>query len=397
MSMTVTTRKEEKRKEPDSWGQVPLQLVSEIRAGDLLDNVGVEEGRYPAYGANGQIGWSRDLNVTRPVVAVGQRGTIGSLHRVEPGSFVNGNSLIITPLSQLNVDFAYYALSVAGIKELSYSTAIPMITAAQLGGVRIPLPPLAEQESIADYLDRETAEIDSMVGDLDSFLVLLADRRRTLITDVVYGKTGPGAGEGFQQIPLHQLVTVNDDSLPETCSPEFSFDYVDISSVSNHEISSCLERYSFSDAPSRARRLARQGDVVLSTVRTYLKAIAPVTHDHEGHVFSTGFAVLRPDQQRCDSNYLRHALFTDDFINEVVGRSNGVSYPAINSSNLLKIRVNVPSVPIQREIAGYLDWETGQIDLLIEDARCTRELLVERREALISDAVTGKLNITSWN
>jgi type I restriction enzyme S subunit len=104
---------------------------------------------------------------------------------------------------------------------------------------------------------------------------------------------------------------------------------------------STTETMLFIDAPSRARRVVRHGDVLISTVRTYLKAIAPVKNPPENFIASTGFAVVRHGSDAAPG-YLAYALRTDGFVGEVISRSVGVSYPAINSRDLMNITIPAP-------------------------------------------------------
>src|SRR5690625_2106517 len=90
----------------------------------------------------------------------------------------------------------------------------------------------------------------------------------------------------------------------------------------------------FSEAPSRARRLARPGDVVISTVRTYLRAVAQVPSVDADLVFSTGFAVVHPEKDKVDGRYLAYAMQADPFTEAVEAMSVGISYPAVNASDV---------------------------------------------------------------
>jgi type I restriction enzyme S subunit len=183
------------------------------------------------------------------------------------------------------------------------------------------------------------------------------------------------------QRPLWALCTMNDEALPESTPGGFSFDYVDISNVTEGRISDDLERYEFRDAPSRARRLARNGDVIISTVRTYLKAIAQVHSAEEQRVYSTGFAVMRPDAEIADTRYVAYVLSSSQVMDEIVATSVGVSYPAIQGTALHRIRVPYHGVSEQRMIADYLDRETGAIDEMLGKLDELAAKLAARRAA----------------
>ncbi|MFX1825404.1 restriction endonuclease subunit S [Acinetobacter sp. AS5] len=191
--------------------------------------------------------------------------------------------------------------------------------------------------------------------------------------------------------PLKYLCTYNDEVLPETTAKDAEIQYIDIGSVSAVDGISKIETMIFKDAPSRARRIVRDGDVIVSTVRTYLEAIAPINNPPENLIVSTGFAVIRPNQYLYKS-FASYCLRAKGFIKEVVARSVGVSYPAINSSDL--VNITIPSIEYaeQVKIANFLDHETAKIDSLIAKQEKLIEILKEKRQAVISHAVTKGLN-----
>lgn len=191
--------------------------------------------------------------------------------------------------------------------------------------------------------------------------------------------------------PLKYLCTYNDEVLPETTAKDAEIQYIDIGSVSAVNGISKIETMIFKDAPSRARRIVRDGDVIVSTVRTYLEAIAPINNPPENLIVSTGFAVIRPNQYLYKS-FASYCLRAKGFIEEVVARSVGVSYPAINSSDLVNIAIPSIEYAEQVKIANFLDHETTKIDHLIEKQQQLIELLKEKRQAVISHAVTKGLN-----
>jgi len=152
-----------------------------------------------------------------------------------------------------------------------------------------------------------------------------------------------------------------------------------------------LEPMKFADAPSRARRVLVNGDVLISTVRTYLRAITHIDKVNRNLICSTGFAVLSAGQ-KVIPRFLSYWVRSSYFVDEVVAISVGVSYPAINASDIGSLPFPVIELSEQRAIASFLDRETGRIDALIEKKERQIELLGEKRAALISHAVTKGLN-----
>lgn len=191
---------------------------------------------------------------------------------------------------------------------------------------------------------------------------------------------------------LKQVATINNEALSETTDPDYLLRYVDIGNVDSSGTIHEIAEHRFQEAPSRARRIVRDGDVIVSTVRTYLQAIAPIVSPPQNLIVSTGFAVVRPKPEVLDPGFCKYALREPYFIHEVMARSVGVSYPAINASELANIPIRVPPLQIQRAIANFLDYEIAKSDALIVKKRQLLKLLEERRQAIITHAVTSGLN-----
>lgn len=197
--------------------------------------------------------------------------------------------------------------------------------------------------------------------------------------------------EHWEVKPICRVTSVNDDVLPDSTTDDTLIRYVDISSVGYMEGIKQASDMCFVDAPSRARRKASSGDVIISTVRTYLKAVAAVTDEYADCVFSTGFAVLRA--RHLDHSFLRWMVLNELLIQAIEAHSEGLSYPAINASALVKLKSVIPPPEEQAAIAATLDRETARIDALIGKAEQSITLLKERRAAFITAAVTGQIDL----
>lgn len=184
---------------------------------------------------------------------------------------------------------------------------------------------------------------------------------------------------------LKYYTTVNDEVLTERTPAEYEFRYVDIGSVT---LENGIEQYQemlFENAPSRARRIVRKGDVIVSTVRTYLKAVASI-QDDDDVIVSTGFAVIRSN--KVDPRFMAYSLINHYFVEKVSSLSTGVSYPAINPSTLINIKNIVPPIETQKHLASYLDRIIGTINSAISDKKQLIQLLNEHRTSIICSAIT---------
>ncbi len=195
----------------------------------------------------------------------------------------------------------------------------------------------------------------------------------------------------FSGLRIQYITEINKNTISEKTDENYEFYYIDISSVTSAGKIIAPELVKFKNAPSRARRLLQEGDVLISTVRTYLKAISSIKKVNENYVSSTGFAVLTP-KKNINSSFLSYAVRNKNFIDLVCANSVGVSFPAITASDLGKLKIPVPPLETQKHIANYLDRKTEAIDALIAKKQRMIELLEEKRSALINHVVTKGLD-----
>jgi len=193
-------------------------------------------------------------------------------------------------------------------------------------------------------------------------------------------------------VPLKYATRINAETLLESTPSEFLIKYIDIGSVDSTGKISQVEEFTFKNSPSRARRRVKQGNTIVSTVRTYLKAIAYIDQNEPRLIASTGFAVLEALKNTLCSRYLYYWMRSDFVVDEVCARSVGVSYPATNASEIGAIPVPILPIEKQQSIARFLDRKTAAIDTLIAKKQRLIQLLEEKRTALINQAVTKGLN-----
>lgn len=192
---------------------------------------------------------------------------------------------------------------------------------------------------------------------------------------------------GWPMIPLKRVASINERSLPETTEADYRFRYVDVTAVSEGEVSVPNGDTTFAAAPSRARRIADEGDVLVSTVRTYLRSVATVP-EGQPLIFSTGLAVLSA-RSGTDPRFLSYACRSGEFLQQVEARSTGVSYPAISPSELGDVPVPLPPMDEQRRIVDFLDTEVGLLSHMRAMRTAQLELELHSWRSRVSEAVLG--------
>ena len=178
----------------------------------------------------------------------------------------------------------------------------------------------------------------------------------------------PGFTDDWEERKLKDIAQFN----PKTVLPD-EFEYVDLESVVGTEMISHRTE-SKDQAPSRAQRLAQKGDVFYQTVRPYQMNNYLYDLPYDNYVFSTGYAQMRPN---IDSYFLLNSVQNKQFVQHVLDRSTGTSYPAINSSDLSNIEIHVPSkLSEQQKIGAFFQ--------SIDDTITLHQRKLEKSKALKS-------------
>lgn len=196
----------------------------------------------------------------------------------------------------------------------------------------------------------------------------------------------------WDSVPLKRFVAINRSVLPEDTPPETEIRYIDIGNVDEGGLVAAPEVLNFAQAPSRARRVVHTGDAIISTVRTYLKAVAFIPESVPNLVASTGFAVLSPTSDTCAA-YVSYVIQGHAFISSVSASSYGVNYPAITPNQLGNLKVAITRRREEQDaIVAFLDRELAQIDRFIANKERLIALLREQKAAIINRAVTRGLD-----
>ena len=195
-----------------------------------------------------------------------------------------------------------------------------------------------------DVAERENVVLVKKTDIAGQDYILVGERYRVVRID----------NAGYPIVRLGDVCTINDQS--KDPSDMGKFIYVDISAVDGDTKKINYTNFvSGVDAPSRARRLFKQGDVLLSTVRPNLKAFAYVDReDTTNCIASTGFAVIRCGSS-VDSKYLYYLLLQDSLVNQMIGMMGKGAYPSINQTDVSNLRFPLPPLTVQEEIVAEIE------------------------------------------
>lgn len=262
-----------------------------------------------------------------------------------------------------------------------------------LGNLFISYPDLFIQQAIAEYLDRKTATIDSLIADKQKLIDLLKEKRQAVISEVVtkgLDKNAKMKDSGIEWI----------GEMPESWSVKklkFTVELVNVKGNFSEQVYIGLEniesntgRYIFTenneiDGISNAFKI---GDILFGKLRPYLAKC--IIADFDG-ICSSELLVFRNFVG--DKRYLYRLLLSSSFLEEVNSSTYGSKMPRASWDFIGQIFIPMPNLEEQQSIADYIDIKTSKIDSLITDITGQIEKFKEYRQSIINEAVTGKVAI----
>jgi type I restriction enzyme S subunit len=284
----------------------------------------------------------------------------------------------------------------------TFGSKMPRAEWNSIGNISIPVPPLAQQQAIADYLDRETARIDALIAAKERVLELLAEKRRALITRAVTRGLDPHAPLRDSGIPWLGEIPAHWETRKFTRSvviaegqvdPEYE-PYASLPLIAPDHIEPgtgrllSLETASGQGAIS-GKYLCQPGDVIYSKIRP---ALRKVTLAPSECLCSADMYPMRGTQEVMP-RYLMMYLLAEPFSTWAFLESARVAMPKINRDALLDVRLPCPPLDEQEAIVEHIGRETSKLDRVREATERTIALLKERRSARIAAAVTGQISV----
>ena len=186
--------------------------------------------------------------------------------------------------------------------------------------------------------------------------------------------------KGWTQRMLAECAEVNAEQLGKDTDPNFQLEYLDIAAMKSPGVIGNSQTYRFDDAPSRARRLVESGDILVSTVRPYLRKFGRIQKAPDNLVVSTGYAVIRPSDD-VDGDFLYQHILSDKFVEFLKRRMTGSNYPAVTAADVEVFPLQLPPLVQQRKIGAILrsvDDTTKKTQAVIEQVKVVKRGLMQR-------------------
>lgn len=311
----------------------------------------------------------------------GSRGTSFGAH-IWQGNRAILNQHIFRVLFDPNVADKLYLLRVLNAvvdqveDNLHGGVGLVHITKGNLEKIQIPLPPLEVQREIV-------AEIEGYQKVIDGARTVLENYRPHIPID-----------PEWPTVDLDEIAEINPDTIsPAKAFPEATFRYFDISAVENHTGRVLVpSELPVNDAPSRARRGVKEGDLLISTVRPNLRAFALLENIPERSVASTGFAVVRAKSDRAVPRYILEQIRSDLCVNQLIARMERGAYPSVNQGDMVALRLPLPPHETQQAIVAEIEAEQALVNAnreLITRFETKIETAIQRVWGAATDAGNG--------
>jgi len=259
------------------------------------------------------------------------------------------------------------------------------ISRSNLAEVQIPVPPLEEQKRIVALLDAANAR----VTELTSCYEQARTHANNLFTSALRD-----ALESNPDWPVKTIGEVCDDvqRLDPAMTNSEVFTYIDLSAIDQKSKSISGARViSVKEAPGRARQLVRKNDVLVSTVRPNLNAVAIIGASLDGAIASTGFCVLRPIQDKIDSRLVFAWIRSQRFIDELSSMATGTSYPAVTDNVVKSLEMPVPPLEEQKKIVVRLDSMRAKTSEMVAAYDARLQAAKDLRQSVLEAAFAGEL------
>ena len=196
--------------------------------------------------------------------------------------------------------------------------------------------------------------------------------------------------QDWDVVELGKVCDIDTENLTSNTDSDYEFDYISLEQIDNGHLLN-TEKYKFKDAPSRARRVVRKNDVLISTVRPNLMSHYYVKNEVRDLICSTGFSVVR-GTNKLNMPYLYHHLFANIINSQINLVVVGSNYPAINSHDIKNLKIPLPSTPEQTAIATAL----SDTDALISSL----QTLIAKKQAIklsaMQNLLSGKIRLPEF-
>jgi type I restriction enzyme S subunit len=385
---------------PSHWQIKRISYVAILKSGDSIVSEQIEvEGNYPVYGGNGLRGYNKEFNHDGSYILIGRQGALcGNINYGFGKFWASEHAVVVYPTLKMNFFWLGETLRAMDLNQYNVSAAQPGLAITNITCLKLPFPSFEEQQKIANFLDHETAKIDTLIAKQQQLITLLKEKRQAVISHAVTKGLNPNAPmrdsgvEWLGEVPLGWEV--------KRVRHTFEIDNnlrTPIDRQSRAEMAGDYRYYGPTGVLNRINRYNVEGEYFLlgEDGDHFLKFKDKAMTIHvEGQFNVNNHAHLIKGKDGCSTKwgclFFEHKDLFPWLIKQGVGRYK------LQKTVLLDIPVVVPSVTEQELILDYIKKKKLVFTKIESRAESLIAILKERRTALISAAVTGKIDVRNW-
>ncbi|QCZ38713.1 restriction endonuclease subunit S [Enterobacter cloacae] len=388
---------------PKSWTVCRLKNLATIKNGQDYKSVQTEDG-YPVMGSGGQFTFASKFMYDKPSVLLGRKGTIDKpLYINEP--FWTVDTMYYTELNEgFDAKYLHYLALTIQFSRYSTNTALPSMTQEHLSNYKFSVPKAeSERKKITEFLDLETGKINNLIEKQQQLIELLKEKRQAVISHAVTKGLKPDAPmkdsgvEWLEELPSHWQALPTKRLFRLVAEPaEINNDYELLSVYTAIGVAprKDLEPKGNKASTTDGYWKVRQGDIIVNKLLAWMGAVGFSNYDG---VTSPAYDILRKVKDINPKFY--HYLFRLGLTQREFKRwSRGIMEMRLRLyfEELGRIIMPVPPRQEQDVIVEEIEKIEHQYSQLENIASHQIDLLQERRIALISAAVTGKIDVRDW-
>lgn len=310
----------------------------------------------------------------------------------------------IVPMKDLDSTFLYYAMNANSkrLQHLAEGAIQQYLSRHDFEHLKLAFPDKKEQTAIANFLDQKTAEIDGLITDKEKLIELLQEKRQAIITEAVTKGLNSSVRmkdsgiEWIGEIPEHwdirRIKYLSNIRNVKASDGDNDKTYVGLESIESKTGKLLTNNNDEQQAVGETANIFRKGDVLFGKLRPYLAKC--IVADFNGRCTSE-LLVLRTASNMLPE-YLYLFMLSPIFIDVVNSSTYGAKMPRASWDFIGNLKVPLPNIKEQEEIVEYLIKLTNNMDDLISDISTQIQKLKEYRQSLISEAVTGKIDVRDY-
>ena len=350
------------------------------------------DGEIPIVSSSGTSSYHNRWKVAGPGIVIGRKGTLGTTHFLKSNFWPHDTTLWIKDFKGNDPKFLYYFLQTLHLENFDTGSSNPTLNRNHVHKITVRFPALLEiQQKIAAIL----SAYDDLIANNQRRITLLERMAEDIYREWFVRLRFPGyeqvkfekgVPQGWRFAELGELATINSSSL-KNGSQQDRIQYIDISAVTTNHIGD-LSEIALADAPGRARRLVKHGDVIWSSVRPANRAYCLIYEPPKNLVASTGFAVISP-KPAIPFTFINFAVTSDSFVEQMAMVAKGSAYPATSFDDFGKAKLLRPSADLLDRFHTLCEPMFRRRHQL----RKTNTALAQQRDALLPRLIAGKLAV----